>query len=354
MARSAESGSIEPREPMIEARRGALEAFLAQATGAERAEIVEAVRLGGGAIQENWALELRFVGGRLAGSCRLVLRTDAPSRIAPSHGRIEEFRILEVAWRAGVKVPEPIVCCTDPGLIGRPFYVMRHVAGEARGIRIVRDPLVRERSDLLLAELARQLALIHTIRPPRPELDFLSVPEEAAPRRIREYRAYLDSIDAAEPVLEYALRCLERNAPESSEIVLTHTDFRTGNFLVEQGRLAAILDWEFASWSDPVEDLGWFCARCWRFGAIEREAGGIGGREAVLRAYEEASGRHVDPARLLYWETMATLRWAVIALLQAERHRSGAEPSLELALTAHLLPGLEQDLLEYLAALEAT
>ncbi|HFA59831.1 MAG TPA: phosphotransferase family protein, partial [Rhodospirillales bacterium] len=58
-----------------------------------------------------------------------------------------------------------------------------------------------------------------------------------------------------------------------------------------------------------------------------------------------------DPGQLLYWETMATLRWAVIALLQAERHRSGAERSLELALTARLLPGLEQDLLTYLARL---
>ncbi len=337
---------------MIEAQRRALAAFLAEATGAEAAELLEVTRLGGGAIQENRALEVRFSGGRLDGTRRLVLRTDAPSRIAPSHGRIEEFRILELAWRAGVKVPEPIARCPDPGPIGRPFYVMRHLPGEARGIRIVRDPLVREHGDLLLAELARQLALIHTIRPPRPELDFLSVPEEAAPRRIREYRGYLDSIDAAEPVLEYALRRLERTAPESAELVLVHGDFRTGNFLVEEGRLVALLDWEFASWSDPLEDLGWFCARCWRFGAIEREAGGIGDREVFLRAYEEASGRRVDRERLLYWEAMATLRWAVIALLQAQRHRSGAESSLELALTAHLLPGLEQDLLAYLTRLE--
>ena len=39
-------------------------------------------------------------------------------------------------------------------------------------------------------------------------------------------------------------------------------------------------DWEFAAWSDPYEDLGWLCARCWRFGNWEREAGGLGSRQA--------------------------------------------------------------------------
>ncbi len=42
---------------------------------------------------------------------------------------------------------------------------------------------------------------------------------------------------------------------------------------------------------------------------------------------------------------MALVRWAVIALQQAERHNSGAEPSLELALTAHVVPELEAEIL---------
>ena len=41
---------------------------------------------------------------------------------------------------------------------------------------------------------------------------------------------------------------------------------------------------------------------------------------------------------------MATVRWAVIALSR-RRATSGAEPSLELALTAHVVPVLELDLL---------
>jgi hypothetical protein len=38
---------------------------------------------------------------------------------------------------------------------------------------------------------------------------------------------------------------------------------------------------------------------------------------------------------------LAELRWALIAIGQAERHLSGREVSLELALTSHLVPQLE-------------
>ncbi|MNN88217.1 hypothetical protein D3C81_2058740 [compost metagenome] len=42
---------------------------------------------------------------------------------------------------------------------------------------------------------------------------------------------------------------------------------------------------------------------------------------------------------------MAHLRWAVIALQQAERHASGQQRSLELALTGRMVSELEQELL---------
>ena len=127
-----------------------------------------------------------------------------------------------------------------------------------------------------------------------------------------------------------------------------------GNFLVEQGRITAVLDWEFAAFSDPLEDLGWMLAKYWRFGAYELEAGGIGTREALLNGYEAASGQVIDRPAVAYWEVMATVRWAVIALMQAARHFDGQESSLELALTAHVLPVLELDLLTRIQEIEET
>jgi aminoglycoside phosphotransferase (APT) family kinase protein len=132
-----------------------------------------------------------------------------------------------------------------------------------------------------------------------------------------------------------------------------HQDFRTGNYLVDERGLIAILDWEFCTWGDPMVDIGWFCARCWRFGATDQEAGGIASREPFYRGYEAAAGRTVDPHAVHYWEVMAHVRWAVIALQQAARHLSGAEPSLELALTGRILPELELEILNLVDAADA-
>jgi len=77
--------------------------------------------------------------------------------------------------------------------------------------------------------------------------------------------------------------------------------------------------------SSPRSAIRWrIWAGCspdyWRFGAYELEAGGIGTRAALLGGYEAASGQKVDHGAVAYWEVMATVRWAVIALMQAARH----------------------------------
>jgi len=94
-----------------------------------------------------------------------------------------------------------------------------------------------------------------------------------------------------------------------------------------------------------MEDIGWFCARCWRFGAVAREAGGIGARDDFYRGYESVSGKPLDREQARYWEVMAHMNWAVIAIQQAERHVSGEETSLLLALTGHIVPELEYEIL---------
>ncbi|MCY1555087.1 Phosphotransferase enzyme family protein [compost metagenome] len=145
--------------------------------------------------------------------------------------------------------------------------------------------------------------------------------------------------------MEWGLRWLERNQPDSKLLVLCHRDYRTGNYMVDEKGLTGILDWEFAGWSDPLEDIGWFCAKCWRFGNYTAEAGGIGKREDFYRGYERVAGEPIDRRQVAYWEVMAHVNWAVIALQQAERHLSGEETSLNLALTGHIVPELEWEIL---------
>ncbi len=332
----------------------ALATWLAGAAGARTVAIETIEKLAGGAIQENWRLAVRVSGGDHAGQQHWVLRTDAPSSVATSLSRPQEFDLLRAAAAAGVTVPEPLFLCDTESVLGRLFYVMRYVPGVAEGHRLVRDPAIASAGDDLVGQLGRELARIHSIVPPREDLGFLPVPElPPALARIATYRRYLDDLSEPSPALERALRWLELNAPRAAHLVLCHSDFRTGNYKVENGRVTGILDWEFAAWSDPNEDIAWFCYRYWRFGADDREAGGIGSREAFYRAYESEAARPVAREHIAYWEIMAAVRWGVIALQQGERHLSGAEPSLELALTGLQVPEMEMDALSGIARIEA-
>ena len=331
----------------MEERKDKLAAWMAGQAGARGTEVTAMNRLSGGAIQENWALDVVFDGGPLDGAQALVVRTDAPSGVASSLGRPEEFALFRAAFEAGVTVPEPLWQDAAGGVLGKPLFVMRRVSGTAAGHRLVKDETAGGGRAALAERLGRELARIHTIRPPRKDLAFLGEPPASpAMHWVNEFRAWLDGHSRPHPALEWGLRWLERHAPETPDITLCHNDFRTGNYMADDRGVTGILDWEFAAWGDPLADIGWFCAPCWRFGAKDREAGGIGAREDFYRGYEAESGRAIDRDLVPYWEAMATMRWAVIALQQAERHVSGGEANLELALTAHILPELELDILE--------
>ncbi len=298
-------------------------------------------RLSGGAIQENWGLVLTRADGRCE---RLVLRRDAISTIAESRSRREEFSLIEVAQAAGVPVAEPVAFCSDASVLGGPFFVMRRVAGVADPRRLVRDDTLIPDRAAFGAALGTTLARIHAIRPPRAELGFLGAAEaDPAMARIRVLRRSLDALAAPQPAIEYVLRRLERSRPRPAAITLVHGDYRIGNIMVAREKISAVLDWEFSGWGDPDEDLGWLTARCWRFGREDREAGGVATRENFYRGYEAGSGRKVAVERAPYWEAMAAIRWAIIALEQGERHRGEEKPGLEAALSGRMAPELVQE-----------
>jgi aminoglycoside phosphotransferase (APT) family kinase protein len=306
--------------------------YLATRTGAARVAVSELRRLPHGSVQENWEFRAEFDGGALAGPQHLVLRINAATHLSESRDKASEFAIMRAVQGAGVALAAPILCCSDDAVIGKPFILMRWFPGSADGATIVSVPSEARQS--IAVRLAQELAKLHAIQPPLADLAMLGPPPgDAAQQRIAELTQALERRDEPYPVAEWALRWLIRRAPPPAPPVLCHRDFRTGNYLVAGDQFTALLDWEFAGWSDRAEDIGWFCLGCWRFGAREREAGGLVPRELFYRAYEAASGATLDRERLLFWEVLAALRWLVIALEQRDRCLLGGEASLDLALT---------------------
>lgn len=326
-----------------------LQAQLAEAlprlTG-QRCTVGNLKRLSGGAIQENWALDVQWAENPAGLPSALVLRTDAASAVATSAGRAEEFAVLETVWQAGVKAPRPVLLCDDATVIGAPFFLMERAAGVGLGNRVVKETALAGDRPALLADLAAQLARLHAIRPPQPQLAHLGeAPAAPAQAALDGYARDLAALSRPSPVIAWGLAWARAHRFYEAAPVFCHRDFRTGNYMVDAYGLTAVLDWEFAGWSDPDEDLGWFLSRSWRFSRPELEAGGIGSRGDFLHAYTQAAGRTPDPARVAWWEVVANIRWAIIALQQAERLAQPGETGLELALIGRRVPEIEAEIL---------
>jgi len=352
--------------PTLDVVRNDVERFLSEQTLAT-ARVVDAKLLAGGASQESWSIDVRLERGAEAKShtgdgerLNLVMRRDMGGVLTfATLPRATEFAVIKAAYDAGVPVPEPFF---EPATIGgKPAFFMQRVDGEAVGRRLVNDPAFAEARAKLPEQMAQALAAIHRVDLHAGGLEKILAQADSGAGHDRAaidveierlYRE-LDSVDEAHPALELALRWLVRNEPaREAERTLVHGDFRIGNILVGAAGLTAILDWEFSHVGDPLEDVAWPCVRAWRFGNVALEAGGIADRETWFRAYERASGRSVDRERIAYLEILGNVRWAVGALMQARRHLSGVEPSIELASLGRLSAEMEHEALRLISERE--
>jgi aminoglycoside phosphotransferase (APT) family kinase protein len=313
-------------------------------------EVQKFWRLGGGASKEAWALDVlienklhywfvRRMGGGVIHDHALPLNV--------------ELAVIHAAHQSGVPVPCPIGTVFD--LAGKEAYLMPRVMGEGIGSRIVRnlsDAIHQAKAELLINQMANALASIHKIRVGDiPELLQTSASTSAALRTIQQLERKLDEAHEPHPVIEFGLQELRKRISESGadkphELVLVHGDFRVGNLLVGANGLAAVIDWEFAHWGHPLEDLAWPLVRAWRFGREDQHVGGIGNLENYLNAYNKASGSEFTSSQLAWWELAGNLRWSISCLTQARRHLSGAELNVELALLGRLASEVEYEILE--------
>lgn len=329
----------------------AVEALLSERTGGP-VKVRALAPLFGGACQDNYKVDLTFSAsaGELQGDRRMVLRSDANQSLPGSVGRKEEFDVIRAAVRAGVRTPA--ARWLSEGLVrqGAHAYFLDWVEGEAIGRRVVKHPELAAARERLPEELAAELAKIHTItRASEPALASGLDRGRAAPGAVGAAlafaRASADAMKEPHPAVELALRWLADHAPAREEETLVHGDFRTGNFMVTPAGLSAVLDWEFAHFGDPMEDVAWLCLRDWRFGQLKLPAGGVARRDRFYQAYARASGREVDPVKVHWWEVMGNVRWGVGSVMQGERYLSGEESDLELIAIARRAVEMEYEAL---------
>jgi aminoglycoside phosphotransferase (APT) family kinase protein len=301
-------------------------------------------RLSGGASQETWAFEIEASGATRP----LILRkrpdglTADPSRTA---GLAIEAGLIQLADEAGAPVPGVVHVCTPDDGLGEA-YVMARVEGETLGRRIVRDAAFAGVRPGLARRCGEVLAAIHAV----PMAALPALPRSDPRAELDKYEAIYRQSGAERPIFELAFKRLARAALPEVEPSLVHGDFRNGNLMIhpEHG-LAAVLDWELAHIGDPAADLGWLCVNSWRFGG-DKPVGGFGDYADLLDGYAAAGGRPIPLERVLYWQTLGSLKWGVMCLIMYGAYASGADPSVERAMIGRRVSETEIDLMNLLGA----
>jgi aminoglycoside phosphotransferase (APT) family kinase protein len=141
-----------------------------------------------------------------------------------------------------------------------------------------------------------QLAALHRIDPQTLALDGFGdaglPPSTHIHRRIAQLREE-NLATVPDPLLILALDWLERNIPEDrGPAVIVHGDAGAGNFLHENNRVTAMLDWELCHYGDPMEDL----AQIWVRSLFQS----LLPMREVFAAYDAAGTVAVDLDRVRY------------------------------------------------------
>jgi aminoglycoside phosphotransferase (APT) family kinase protein len=276
------------------------------------------------------------------GRRRLVLRQETvKSEYSPFISTADQYRILEVVYRHGLPVPEPVFELEVRDELDNGF-VVACVEGETLPKTLLSDPNLEPARHRFAAQSGEILARLHAIDPL--EVAFLETVTDSVDPLAAQIARY-DGYGYSLPGIDIGIRWLENNRPAATQRKFLHGEYRNGNVIMGSDGIRAVLDWECSHIGSAMEEFGWLCMRSWRYGNVDKPVGGFGPRNELYSAYTGNGGEYVDEEAVHWWEIFATLRWAVINMMQIEGHLSGARRSLPFACCGRNISMVEYDLL---------
>ena len=298
--------------------------------------------LSGGAASATYAVATLRAGAPWP----LILQRAAAGSVGPdSLPKADQAALQRLAGAAGIPVAR-VVAVLNPGDGLGEGFVMEAVAGEALAPRWLRGDAYAAARAAMTGQCAAVLARLHAI--PLSAVAGLALPTGRTDEALARMTAHYRSFGINSPVFDLALAWLAERCGTAAPHAIVHGDFRSGNFIVDETGLAAVLDWELAHLGEGAEDLGWLCVNAWRFGVWQKPVGGFGDRDALYDAYAAAGGQ-VDRSRAHIWEVWGTLRWGLSCLQLGNDHVSGRVPSIERAAIGRRVSEVELDLLHLIA-----
>jgi aminoglycoside phosphotransferase (APT) family kinase protein len=230
-----------------------------------------------------------------------------------------EYRLQEAIGGGEIPLPGLHGFETDLEFLGAPFYVMERldgtVAGDSppytmMGWLFDKEPDARR---AIWFEGLEAMARVHLVEPS--ELEFVNRGRAIGFDGELQYWGDYGAFAAPEGLPRCAQRAWDwilANYPPTSDIALCWGDSRLGNQIFSDGRCIALLDWEMAALSDPVQDLAWFVYfnDVFTDGIGVPNLAGFPSHEESIARYEDVTGREVD--NFDYFYIFAAYRFVAI------------------------------------------
>ena len=265
-------------------------------------------------------------GGRL-----WALRRPPLGHVLPTaHDMAREYRVISALAGTAVPVARAIALCTDPAVIGAPFYVMSYVDGVVLDRPDAVHALDHDAARRVGEALVDTLVELHGVAPDEVGLADFGRPAGFLERQVRRWhKQWRASETRPVPELQQVVDGLLADVPESPPPAIVHGDYRLTNLIYTNDvtQIAAVVDWEMATIGDPLADLGLLVVY---HGLAEqsdltmprmRPADGFLSPDEMVARYTAGAQRDLD--RLPWYVALGFFKLAVIAEGIAARHLQG-------------------------------
>jgi aminoglycoside phosphotransferase (APT) family kinase protein len=257
----------------------------------------------------------------------------------------EQFRVLKALEQTPVPTPRAYWYEPDASILDGPFLVMEKIEGEVpnpwskAGKRAYAEAAAR---GTLPRSFVEALASLHNLDWRAAGLEFLGVPglgRDFALREIAKWEGLArESSPEPQPVLAEIIAWLKANAPEAQRLAFVHGAYRTGNLILHEDRVAAILDWELEVIGDPMYDVAYVLSDLNREGAPLLSH--VVEREFFVEEYERLTGLTIDLEACRYYDVLYMMRTAVFWISASGLFAEGRSKDLRLARTTYSVPAV--------------
>ncbi|MFD2858060.1 phosphotransferase family protein [Seohaeicola zhoushanensis] len=284
----------------------------------------------------SWVTVLFVMHPSSGGVREAILRIGDPNGLLAPYSTLPEYlTFTTLNAETAVPVPRVLWHSDDPATFGAPFLIVTRLRGETLLPRWpgAETEVPYPHAKQVTEDFATHLAAIHGCAWRGTPIEALTPGRRSRPARIEKSTAGA-CMRRARPVVWKTMPCAMRPdgctpMRRNPTRLLLHGDYRVGNFLVDDGRISGLLDWELTHLGDPHEDLAWAAMRT--FGGTRTTLSGLLDLQAFQERYTAASGRQVDQHRVRYFQVLGQFKMASMLVGTEQRLRNGDLHDIRLA-----------------------